>query len=183
LRNANGCEVQTSVDVDNCGACGVACATAPRTLCVAGECVGWLSEQSWTDSSGSSNAALGVQSSSNAADGKQFTYSDTTTDATGAEQSFTFEAVATSAFTLNYSWQFQGNHSDAQATASLQAFADSPVGTTTVALVPSQSVSGDFAFSGTGSLTIVSGYNFGFIAKGQCFASSTQLSGNLIILQ
>jgi len=181
--NANGCEVQTDNDVDNCGHCGVACDTSAGSMCIAGECIAWLNAQPWTESSSGTNAALGNQALSGASAAEQFTYSDTTTDGSGAEQLFTFQAIAESSFTLNYAWQYAGNHADDESTASLQAFADGPVATTTVTLAASQSVSGDFSFSGTSSIAVVSGYAFGFMARGQSFASNSQLIGTISITE
>ncbi|MGA2449773.1 MAG: hypothetical protein ABTD50_13905 [Polyangiaceae bacterium] len=141
--NGNGCEVQTSTDVANCGGCGTACDASEHAVCASGQCVGWLSHQPWTEASSNANAALGDQAALGASDGETFTYSAATTDGSGAEQSFTFQAVATSSFALALEWQYAGNNGGDESTASFQAFADGPVGTTTVTLVASQSVSGD----------------------------------------
>jgi len=99
-----------------------------RSYCVwLGGFVGWLSAQSWTVV-WQLQCSAWRSVSSNAADGKQFILRHTT-DATVRSVVHIPKAVATSAFTLNYRGNFKeplGRSGD----GCLQAFADSPVGTT-----------------------------------------------------
>jgi hypothetical protein len=124
-----------------------------------------------------------ITAQSGSADAEQFTYSDKTNDVFIPGQTFTFQALATSSITLNYTWQYQGNHSWFEASAGLQAFASGPSGTTTtVSLVASQTkTNGAFAYSGTSSLTVTAGYAFGFIASGENYDSASSLAGTLTI--
>jgi hypothetical protein len=131
-------------------------------------------------SSSSGNATGSIQPLPGSADAEAFTYLDPTTDVYST-QTFTYQAVATSSLTLNYAWQYAGFHAYYETSASLTAFANGPGGTTAVTLVVPQSVGGGFGFGGTGSLTITSGYAFGFIASGKNYDSNHTLRGTVTI--
>lgn len=140
---------------------------------------GFLADQTWTESSSSANGMVGA-STTGGGTSETFTYSDSSTDVYDG-QMFTFQAVATGSTDLAYSWSYTGSHAYYEASAGLVAFADGPSGTTTVTLLASTTVSGDFMFSGSSTLTVTSGYAFGFTASGKNDDADDVVEGTIVI--
>lgn len=169
-----------TTDPNFCGSCTTAC-SGGASMCVQGVCESYLSETTWASASSSSNATVSAATSSDDTT-ETFTYDDNNTDVY-SNQTFTFSTVAQSSFTLDFNWTYAGFHAFYEAVAQLVAYADGPGGTTTVTLQPSTSVYGNFTYSGSSSLSVTSGYAFGFIASGSNYDSSDVLRGTVTITQ
>ena len=127
-------------------------------------------------------AVLSVNESDGGVDGEVFSYDDHSADVY-AVQTFTMQAIAAKSGTFDYAWSYQGLHDWYKAQAGLTAFAVDDAGlTNTVALVPMQTVAGEFTFDGgSASLQLTSGQLFGFTATGVNYDSSQTLEGTIAI--
>ena len=100
-----------------------------------------------------------------------------------SEQQWTFATTAVSTGAYNFSWSYGGLHSWFQSHQALEAFADGPSGTTTIQLVPLDylNTGNGFGYSGTATLPLTQGYNWGVRPSGGHFDSSQILVGTVTI--
>jgi len=94
---------------------------------------------------------------------------------------WTFGSVAAADSTVRFNWTYSGYHAFFLARAGLNAFADGPLGRTTVTLRSSQPSSGGFSDSGTACLQVNTGMAFGLVASGSHNDSDRQLIGDITL--
>lgn len=95
----------------------------------------------------------------------------------------TFSVPATKSGTVTVAWTYTGYHAFYAAYAQLTFFASQGDGVEpqVVVGVPSQAAGGGFGFSGTTTLTVVEGEDFGFTVGGSNYDSDSRLNGDLHI--
>ena len=93
----------------------------------------------------------------------------------------TFKATAFGDGTFSFDYDFSGFHSFYDAYADFKIFADGPNGTETITLVNYVKTYSNFSFTGSASIEVYHGYEFGFIVGGENFDTNSRLKGDLTI--
>jgi hypothetical protein len=110
----------------------------------------------------------------------QFHYDNNTWGNFSGEWTYTTNTLATKTETINFNYDYSGLHSWYMATARARAFADGPSGRVYYELYndPNASLSGNgFSTTGTASIHVTTGYNYGFVLDGSHFDASYILQG------
>lgn len=92
----------------------------------------------------------------------------------------TIQHANDAALTISFDYTYTGFHAFFQAFARLEAFANTGMVQTVVTIV-NQSVSGNFSFSGTASITLTPGQTWGVRVGGSNFDANSRLMGTLTI--
>lgn len=140
--------------------------------------------QNWR-SSGISGGTTSISPASGGASTATFAY-DVNLGNPGGGVSFreaAFFATAADSGTTGFNWQYDFFHAWFDVSGRFTAFADGPSGRTSTNLVNLSACNscGPQTFSGTASLALTSGYDFGFIVGGSNFDSDSRLIGTLAI--
>lgn len=100
------------------------------------------------------------------------------TPSMGGQWRYTNSAKANKSETIDFNYDYSGNHSWYDANAYAEAFVDGPNGQTIVPLW-SGGTYGQFDHTGSSSIQVNQGYSYGFIVGGSNFDSSEILQGQL----
>lgn len=138
--------------------------------------------QNWS-SSGILEGTTSISPSSGRAGSATFGYHvDRRPSGSVSFRTATFSATAATTRTLTFDYAYSGFHAFCcQPDALLQVFANGPGGTETITLVNDLNAGTSFSHSGSASITIHQGYDFGFIAGGRNGDSDSRLIGNVTI--
>jgi len=95
----------------------------------------------------------------------------------------TFYTTAAYTGSISFDWEYYFFHAWFDVYADLYVFADGPSGTTTIHLVDfyNWGYTGPQTFTGSSTIWVESGYNFGFIVGGSNYDSNSILQGTLTI--
>ena len=93
----------------------------------------------------------------------------------------TFKAKAFGTGTFTFDYDYSGFHAFHDAYADFELFADGPNGIEKITIVDYVKTSSSFSFTGSASIEVYHGYEFGFIIGGENYDSNSRLLGNLTI--
>ena len=92
-----------------------------------------------------------------------------------------FKAKAFGDGTFSFDYDYSGFHAFFSAYADFKIFADGPNGTEIIRIVDDVRTNSYFSFTGSASIQIHHGYDFGFIVGGENYDGNSRLEGDLTI--
>jgi len=139
--------------------------------------------QNWS-SSGIYEGTTSITPSSGASDSAEFSYDVNLGYPAGgvSYREATFSTTAANTGTISFDWQYDFFHAWFAVEADLYVFSNGPSGTTVHLLdFDNWGYTGAQTFSGSSTISVESGYSFGFIVGGSNFDSNSVLQGTLTI--